>query len=133
MLSQHLIGMLAQRGRCSSDSGVARRILHRRIDEANWAAFVMLDLDHHVPGSRMVVVERGLDIVDRGIWQPLALEDLQPLLSRPLYRYLLNQALQLPSVGHTLGIGLVFGVFLPQWLAQAIAQDAKQAVVASPK
>lgn len=93
----------------------------------------MVNLYDHVACQGVLMGQRPLDVIHRGVWHTLPLKDIQPLFGGLLRRNLLDLCLELVPVRNSLRVDLEFGVVFPLRLAQAVAQDTKQSVVAATK
>ena len=123
--------MLSQRRRRGPYTRPALAIFDRGVDHLDGAALLVVHLDDHAPRAGVLVVKCALDVVDGRVWHPPALKDVQPLLRRFPGADLLDRGLEFFAVGHARRVDAVFGVSLPLRPAQAIAEDAEQAVVAA--
>lgn len=113
MVSQHLVRVLAQGRRNRPHAGTALRELDWRVHHFDGPAVLVVQLDNHVPGSCVLELERGLDVVDGGVRHSLALEHSDPLFSSLSDRYPLDLRLKLVPMRHSIGIDLILGVLFP--------------------
>lgn len=125
--------MLAEGGWRGANARLRLGELDGRVDELDGPAALVLDLDDHVAGLGVLEVEGVMDVVDGGVGHAGALEDGDPLLGRLLLGDGLDVALELDAVGDAVGVGLELGVVLPLGRAEAVAEDAEEAVVAAAK
>lgn len=123
--------MLAQSRRRSPDPRRALAILDGRVDHLDRAAARVLDLDHHIPGDGVFVVESPLHIVDGRVGHAAAGQDIKPLLRGAGARHGLDLLLELGAVLHAQRVGRVALVGLEVRPADAVAQDREQTVVAA--
>lgn len=130
---QHLISMLSKRRRWTSEPRRAFGKLHRGVDQFHRTAVLVVDFYDHVACQRVLVVQRPLNIVYRGVRHSLPLKDIQPLFGGLLGRNFLDFCLKLVPVRNSLRIDLEFGVVFPLRLAQSVAEDTKQSVVPATK
>lgn len=66
-------------------------------------------------GARLTMrmIERLLDVIDRGIWHPTAFQDLEPFLRGFLLNSLLNQVIKLFPMLYSVTVGDKARVRLP--------------------
>lgn len=93
----------------------------------------MVNLYDHVACQGVLMAQRPLNVIHRGVGHTLPLKDIQPLFGGLLRRNLLDFCLELVPVRDSLRVDLEFGIVFPLRLAQAIAQDTKQSVIAATK
>lgn len=67
----------------------------------------MVHFNDHVSSLGVLVIQRRLDVVDCGIGHALALENLEPLLSRLGLGDDFDSRLKFLAVGDAVGVGLV--------------------------
>jgi hypothetical protein len=77
----------------------------------------------------MLVVQGSLDVIDRCIWHAAAFEDIQPFLGGFLLCDILNQAINICPVFHTVAIRDESSVGLPLGEPKAIAKHTKESIV----
>lgn len=61
----------------------------------------------------MRMIERPLDVVDRGIWHPATFQDLEPFLRGFLLNHLLNHAIKLFPMFYSVAVGDKARIRLP--------------------
>lgn len=128
---QNLVGMLSQRRRRCARARRAMAILDGRVDDLDGPARPVLQLDDHVPRPRVFVVQGVVDVVDGRVRHAFPLEDVKPLPRRPRHGDGLDRGLELDAVGDARRIRAVSCVRLPLWLAEAVAEDPEEPVIAA--
>lgn len=79
----------------------------------------------------MLVIQGPLDVVDRCIRHSTALKDIQPFFCGLLLGCVLNQAVDICTVFHTVAVGDKSSVGLPLGESKAIAEYTKKSIVAA--
>lgn len=79
----------------------------------------------------MFMIHSALNVIHGGIWHSATLEHLQPFIRRLFACFCIDESLEQDSVVDAVAVGYEARVQRPFWSAQAVAQDAEEAIVAS--
>src|SRR5690242_2214108 len=93
-LPQNLISMLPQSRRRHPNAWFRITPLDRCVHHLDGPTRRMLNLLDHIPRQHMLMLQRGLDVIDGRIGHPTPLQNLEPLLRTLLPRLTLNQLLE---------------------------------------
>lgn len=130
-LGQHRLCMLTQRGWRGANSRATLTVLDGRADELDGPAGRVVDFADHAAREHVLVLQCVLDVVDGRIGHAGAVEEVEPLLGGLGLCDGLDHGFELGAVLHASLVGHEAVVRLPLGLAEFVADDAEEPVVAA--